>query len=72
MKEEFNLSDKIENADDGYDTREGNKIILLKDVREFIDILKKEVDKNIGTFLEKYQAEIIKYTINELAGNKLI
>ena len=73
MENEFNLSNKIGNADDGYDTGEGTKIILAKDVKEFIKILKLKVN-GLDFFMSGSKIRFddwLKGEIDKLAGDDL-
>jgi len=69
MKKEFNLSEKIVVAKNGELEVEGLDYLWLKDVKEFIKLLK-ELGKH--RLENKRDFEMYCEDINKLAGEKLI
>jgi len=70
MKEEFNLSEKIVSFGTRTDSQEGD--VRVRDVKEFIKLLKKELKKGIDGdgCIMPFDWTIEK--IDKLAGEKLI
>jgi hypothetical protein len=70
-KEEFNLSEKIIRIGDRKRMQVNCNCIYEEDVKEFIKRLKEELIKNIekSEYLTPY--DIIRETIDKLAGEKL-
>lgn len=76
-KKEFVLSDRIRIFKEGEEiwTDGTNEIILVEDVKEFIRLLKEEVENQIEAkqkWINAGQSEAIKDIIDRIAGDKLI
>ncbi len=68
MKKEFNLSEKISTIEDT-DSKELDEMIFVKYVKEFIKLLKEELDRRL--FFDNGSFQYKDYIIDKLAGKSL-